>query len=155
MSKEPPKTPSPQENKQKAPKRLVLVQKPSEAVLEQFVKWASIGQSIRGIAATMGISENLLRLRIKEYPEIQDAINQGYAIAENEVVATAKQLATDGKHENSTWRWLKLRDPNRWSEAQHEAEAQAMAQLPNAKEALEALQAIDVTPEPLPPADKD
>jgi IS30 family transposase len=82
--------------------------------LEQVEKLSGLGMSVRQIGYVIGVSKSTMERRIKDQPELAEALEKGRAMAIANVSKTAYQLATSGKHPVMTIFFLKCRAG--WSE---------------------------------------
>ena len=79
----------------------------SESELENIKKLASLGFSIKSIAASLGISESTLKRRRNENEAIDLSIKQGKLSGSLKVASKAFEMACSGKYPQMTMWWLK------------------------------------------------
>lgn len=101
------------------PKQKILL---SDSEIEQAGKLSGLGLTSRQIADFIGISKKTFERRMKDQPELLDAIEKGRSKAAAAVMKTAFELATSGSHPTFTMFWLKCRAG--WSETDAEDEKQ-------------------------------
>ena len=90
-------------------KRLITIDE-----LKQVEKMAGIGLSIRDIGNIIGVSKSTMERRMKDQPEVAEAVERGRSSALGQVAKTAFQLAVSGQCPTMTIFWLKCRGG--WSE---------------------------------------
>lgn len=82
--------------------------------LEAIASMAGLGLTNEKIGATFSVSKATYERRLRITPGGSDAVLKGRSIAEQNVTATAFQMATSGKCPTMTIFWLKCRA--RWRE---------------------------------------
>lgn len=96
--------------------------------LEQVEKLSGLGMNIKQIGYVIGVSKSTMERRIKDQPEVAEAVEKGRAMALANVTKSAYQQAISGKVPAMTMFWLKCRAG--WSETDAEDEKQGEYKAP-------------------------
>lgn len=75
--------------------------------IRQLEKLSGLGLTVEQIAHTLGMSKKTLERRVKEEPEVSDALKRGRAVAIQQVSQRAFSMAMSGKIPSMTMFWLK------------------------------------------------
>lgn len=96
--------------------------------LEQVEKLAGLGLNMKQIGYVVGVSKETMERRMKDQPEVADAVEKGRAMALAAVTKSAFQQAISGKQPAMTMFWLKCRAG--WSETDAEDDKQGEYKAP-------------------------
>lgn len=95
--------------------------KPLPATLEQIQTLAGLGMTIEEMCLYLGVTKKTLYKRMKDQPEIGDAVNAGRIKADAQVVKSLYTRATQHNDTTAMIFWLKNRQPDRFRD-RHELE---------------------------------
>lgn len=95
--------------------------KPLGATLEQIEALGGMGLTIDEICQYLGVTKKTLYKRMKDQPEVGEAVERGRVRANTQVTRALFKRATEGNDTTAAIWWQKNREPHKWKD-RHELE---------------------------------